>query len=71
MTDEGKNAMSFAFLDGFHIQIQRLHDELVEAREEAEGDYLPMEISFGGLGMKTYEIHSLTVSYFEAGVPLL
>ncbi len=30
-----------------------------------------MEISFGGVGMKTYEIHSLTVSYFEAGVPLL
>lgn len=71
MPDNVKNALSLAFLDGFHNEVHRLHDELQESREEAEDDDLPMEFSFGGVGLKTYEIHSLTVSYFEAGVPIL
>jgi len=32
---------------------------------------LPIGISFGGAGLKTYQIHSLTVSYYEAGTALL
>lgn len=71
VTDDVQNALTVAFLDGFHQQVLRLHDELLEAREEGEDDDLPMEISFGGVGLKTYEIHSLTASYFEAAVPIL
>lgn len=71
MPHDVKNALSLAFLDGFHNEIHRLHGELREQREEAEDDDLPMEFSFGGVGLKTYEIHSLTVSYFEAGVSIL
>ncbi|QLG50668.1 hypothetical protein [Natrinema halophilum] len=71
MPDDVKNALSLAFLDGFHNEVHRLHDELQQEWEEAEDDDLPMEFSFGGVGLKTYELHSLTVSYFEAGVPIL
>jgi len=71
MRNEARNAIALAFLDGFYNQVLELQQELVEQREEAEDDDLPIEISFGGVGMKTYRIHSLTVSYFEAGTPLL
>jgi len=71
MRNEGRNAIALAFLDGFYLQIEQLKEELVEQREGADDDDLPIEISFSGVGMKTYQIHSLTVSYFEAGTPLL
>jgi len=71
MRNEGRNSIALAFLDGFYSRVKELHSELVEEREESEGDDLPIEISFGGVGMKTYQIHSLTVSYFEAVTPLL
>jgi hypothetical protein len=71
MRNEGRNAIALAFLDGFYTQVRDLHSELVEERKEADGDNLTMEISFNGFGMKTYQIHSLAVSYYEAGTPLL
>jgi len=61
MPDDVKNALSLAFLDGFHNEVHRLHEELQQEWEEAENDDLPMEFSFGGVGLKTYELHSLTV----------
>jgi len=57
MPDDVKNALSLAFLDGFHNEVHRLHEELQQEWEEAENDDLPMEFSFGGVGLKTYELH--------------
>lgn len=71
MRNEGRNAIVLAFLDGFYTQVREIHSELVEERKEANGGNLTMEISFKGVGLKTYQIHSLTVSYYEAGTPLL
>lgn len=71
MRNEGRNAIALAFLDGFYAQVRDLHSDLVGERKESDGDDLPVEISFGGVGLKTYQIHSLTVSYYEAGTPLL